>query len=241
MRDLRTDRRLSAVTLLLKDALRSARFTLRRGRDLMEPPAPTPAPVGEAARAVLASVDLIALRFDDMARAIGGALLDLDARTDGPAPILTRLRGRPGDQLVFAQLAYRGGLRALKRLGARDAMLSEANAAAAFLAVGRSAGDPPSRAAGLFRALRAGGFVRDVARRPAGRLDVTSDDVEALTIFAVVLWMLAEPGAEPTRGDAVLIDCCDLALALQEPLRAAETRGDDLELGALLARYGDKV
>lgn len=239
MRDLRTYRRLSVAALLLKDALRGARFALRRGRDLMEPPAPTPAPVGDAARVALAGVDRLAFGVEDVARKLSRALFDLEASTDGPAPILTRLRAQPAAELVFAQLAYRGAARALRRFGAQYAMVSEATAADCFGALGGGPGDAPARAARLYRALRSNGFIHDVVGRPADGADLSSDRFEALTIFSVLLWMLAEPGAEPDRGDGVLADCCDLVGALSDELREAE---DDVEaLRALFAAYADKV
>lgn len=239
MRDLRTTRRLSAAALLMKDALRGARFALRRGRALMEPPAPTPEPMGQAARFALAGVDRLALGVEDAARTLGRALLELDAKTDGPAPILTRLGTEAAAELVFAQLAYRGAARALRRFGAADAMISEATAAAVWLDAACAGGAAPVLAPRLFLGLRAEGFVRDVVARPAEQSALSADAIATLALFATLLWMQVEPGAEPDRGYAVLGDCSDLTLALKRPIVAAD--GDADALQALFAAYADKV
>lgn len=239
-----TEKNLSTAALLLKDAFRGARFALRRGRDLFEPTAalPAPAPVSEAARVVLAGVDKVAGEIDQLAGAVRRSLLDVQTGEGGRASILKRIAAHHAPEIAFAQLAYAGVGGALRRLGARDAFISEALAAEAYAAEssvadslaeqGGDRADLDARAARLYLGLRKGGFVRDVVGADA-------DAVTAQALFATLLWMLAAPVDDAECGAAELYDCCDMARALAKDLAAAEP--DAVALTALLSAYTDRL
>ena len=230
----------STVGLAVKDALRSARFLLRRGRDLVEAQAPREPLPGLPTRDVIAGVDRFAKEFDGVARRVRELVFDLRKEAGGSAPILEQLLRSGQAERRFAELSQSGLDAILQRFGAQYELISEVRAAEAFVearAQERSASG--ELAANLFERMRGGRVLIDfVSRRDGDVAGSGVENIENIALFALLLWMLSEPPLDMGGAEGALGDCADIAIAIRTELTAASDRE---ALAALFETYRDKV
>ncbi|MEM7567932.1 MAG: hypothetical protein AAF321_11945, partial [Pseudomonadota bacterium] len=205
-RHVSADLRARPAALSLKDTLRLLRHSVRRGRGLIDmAPDAIPAPLGSVARGALADFDHIADQVNDFAGRISHRFLD--ARTlEGPWDDLTLEQIETLDvaEIAFAHAAYRTLSRALRSLGAEDALISELRAAEAFKAsIQEAGGDRFAQTAHLVLAMNAKGVVRGagepIAEGSASRAEIAT--------LALALWLVAERD-DGLDGAEELLDAC---------------------------------
>lgn len=239
----------SAATLPLKDALRMLRFTVKRGRSLLDKPlAPVPSPISAVARAALRDFDQLADRVNDVAAGLSHRFLDSGDPGRLRAATLEDIENISEAEIVFAQAAYRGLTCALRHLGANEGLVSEVRIAEAYKTViqsGVTEGDRFSIAAALMQELVRRKVVRDLISVPgqatAGleAAGLTEAELAKVSIFALILWFLVEREGDQDDVEALLLTCCDVARALETDL--AERCGDVERLRDLFAAYVDKI
>jgi hypothetical protein len=239
--------------LPVKDALRSIRFGLKRGRRLLDPMVSSlPGPLGNVASRTLLNVDSIGSGVDRMLSGAAHRLLDhRDERTISDALVL---RADAQASVVFAQIVYQGLRQALRQLGAGNVLISERSAAEAFRAASRTydgADDRSALAATLLFALLDAGAVefaersapKPVAGAVAGKkLPIGLDhdqDVVLLALFAVMLWMQIDRGGDSETEDELLALSCDVTMALRRSIVSA--RDDRAKLADLLSHYARAI
>lgn len=234
----------SAATLPLKDALRMLRFTMRRGRTLLDKPlSPAPSPISDVARAVLSDFDQIADRVNDVAAGLSHRFLDAGDPGRLRAATLEDIENIGEAEIVFAQAAYRGLTCALRYLGADEGLVSEVRIAEAYkTAIQSDAGDRDrfAIAAALMQEMVRRKVVRDLLSAPTAEDgDLAETALAKVSIFALILWFLVEREGDQDDVEGLLLTCCDLAQALEAEL---DERCEDAErLRALIAAYVDKV
>ena len=231
------------VTLSLKDTLRMLRHSVRRGRHMVDrAPRAIPAPLSAVARGALADFDQLADHVNDLAGRLSHRFLDA-ARSDVDWDGLTLAQIETLDdaEIAFAHAAYRGLRRALRQLGAEDAVVSELRAAEAFKASLRSGeGDRFAQAAILLVELVARGTVRG-AGDPTGPGGAAKSEVASL---ALVLWLLAERDDDLDSAEELLDACCAMARALSADLARAlrlEEGGREKKLARMIRDYADNI
>ncbi len=234
----------SAATLPLKDALRMLRFTVKRGRSLLDKPlAPVPSPISTVARAALRDFDQFADRVNDVAAGLSHRFLDSGDPGRLRAATLEDIENIGEAEIVFAQAAYRGLTCALRHLGANEGLVSEVRIAEAYKTViqsGVTEGDRFSIAAALMQELVQRKVVRDLLSGPDQEAaSLTEAELAKVSIFALILWFLVEREGDQDDVEALLLTCCDIARALESDL--AERCGDVERLRDLFAAYVDKI
>lgn len=244
----------SAATLPLKDALRMLRFTVKRGRSLLDKPlAPVPSPISAVARAALRDFDQFADRVNDVAAGLSHRFLDSGDPGRLRAATLEDIENIGEAEIVFAQAAYRGLTCALRHLGANEGLVSEVRIAEAYKTViqsGVTEGDRFSIAAALMQELVQRKVVRDLIPAPTRETGgqetedreaagLTEAELAKVSIFALILWFLVEREGNQDDVEALLLTCCDVARALEADL--AERCGDVGRLRELFAAYVDKI
>ncbi|WP_425032960.1 hypothetical protein [Pelagibius sp.] len=234
----------SAATLPLKDALRMLRFTVKRGRSLLDKPlAPVPSPISTVARAALRDFDQFADRVNDVAAGLSHRFLDSGDPGRLRAATLEDIENIGEAEIVFAQAAYRGLTCALRHLGANEGLVSEVRIAEAYKTViqsGATEGDRFSIAAALMQELVQRKVVRDLLSGPDQEAaSLTEAELAKVSIFALILWFLVEREGDQDDVEALLLTCCDIARALESDL--AERCGDVERLRDLFAAYVDKI
>lgn len=239
----------SAATLPLKDALRMLRFTVKRGRTLLDKPlAPVPSPISAVARAALRDFDQFADRVNDVAAGLSHRFLDSGDPGRLRAATLEDIENIGEAEIVFAQAAYRGLTCALRHLGANEGLVSEVRIAEAYKTVIQSDVTDRDRffiAAALMQELVQRKVVRDLISAPSQETGdqeaagLTEAELAKVSIFALILWFLVEREGDQDDVEALLLTCCDVARALEADL--AERCGDIERLRDLFAAYVDKI
>ncbi|NIA68702.1 hypothetical protein HBA54_08870 [Pelagibius litoralis] len=234
----------SAARLPLKDALRMLRFTVKRGRTLLDKPlAPGPSPISGMARAVLNDFDQIADRVNDVAAGLSRRFLDTDESGRLYSATLADIENIGEAEIVFAQAAYHGLTRALRHLGTTEGLVSEVRMAEAYKAAVQSGAAEKDRfalAAALMQELVKRGVVRDLLSGSTEEGDcLTETDLAKVAIFALILWFLVDRQDDEDDAEGLLLTCCDMARALKSDL--AESLDDAERLQDLIAAYVDKI
>lgn len=228
------------VVLSLKDTLRLLRYSVRRGRSMIDAaPSAIPAPLGAVARGALSDFDQVADRVNDMAGYLSHRFLD--AVPDGADDItLAEIETLDTAEIAFAHAAYRALKRALRHLGADDALVSEVRAAEAFkAAIQARVGDRIAQAAALALGLIERGAIRGASAQVRG--GATKAQVAT---FALALWLLAERDDDLDGAEELLEACCAMAAALSGDLaRAMAHEGASREraLTRLVSAYVDNI
>ena len=232
--------RFGTAALPLKDALRGLRYVLRRGRDVFDVPAAlAPPPVSATARTVLGQVDQLAHRADQAAGGLLHRLMDVPGTGRHlPVPAYTQ----PADQLdspeAFAQAVYRGLSHLLDCLGARDSVISEVEAAAAYGTVAAGP-DQAGRAAALMVALHDRRVIREVAVPVGIASGAAPAALATQALFGFCLWLLIEPPEPPLTDEMLLEDCAEVALALASKLPPG--RPDPAAMAVLFSRLAARI
>ncbi len=234
----------SAATLPVKDALRMLRFTMKRGRTLLDRPlAPVPSPISEMARTVLRDFDQVADRVNDIAAGLSHRFLDSGDPGRLRAATLEDIENIGEAEIVFAQAAYRGLTCALRYLGANEGLVSEVRIAEAYKTAIQSGAADKDRfaiAAALMQELVQRKVVRDLLSGPGPEGDSLAEaELANVSVFALILWFLVERETDQDDVEALLLTCCDVARALEPDL--AERCGDTDRLRELFANYVDKI
>ena len=207
------------VALSLKDSLRLLRHSVRRGRHMVDrAPQAIPAPLSAVARGALADFDQLADHVNDLAGRLSHRFLDATrSDIDWDGLTLAQIETLDDAEIAFAHAAYRGLRRALRRLGAEDAVVSELRAAEAFKTSLQKLDDRFAQGAILLVELVARGTVRG-AGDPTGPGGAARSEVASL---ALVLWLLAERDDDLDGAEELLDACCAMAGALSGDLARA--------------------
>lgn len=223
--------------LPLKDALRTVRFVLHRGRDMARVSRPhrvMPPPFSHLAGAVLREVDHLATQAE------GAAASFAHSWTGGSGGLssegLERIEQDRRAGMAFSRAAYSGLRVALPLLGAEDALISQNAAKSAHDAARRSGEvDPAALAAALMREMMHARVIRELAMRHDAPLDAAT--ARRLALFALMLWLVCERSegeAEEALRAAVV-----LSQALADEITAAGE--DPAALSRLLREFSDHV
>ncbi len=236
----------TVTTLPVKDALRTLRHTLLRGRTALEAPLdPLPSPLGSVARGVLSDVDSLAGRVSGVAESLTEHFLDSRWRSLPQAATLEDIQHTDEPDIAFAQAAYRVLTRAMHYLGGVEALVSEMRAAEAYRAAERSPLARQDRfgfSAALVAELRRRRVVASVVAAAGGqRGDRTDPSVVDVAVFALALWLLTDrdDDGDWEAAESLLQTCCDIAWALR--VDVAQRLASPERLRDLLAAYVDKV
>lgn len=223
----------------LREALRGLRHVLRKGGEALRDsvtPESLPRPAADVAGGVLREVEHLARGVDEVTsgvlkRVLGGRV--------APGVSLRELAEGDAAAAVFGAAVHAALERALERLGAGGAFVSEATARAVWASAGP---DVPGRtpedgAARLTLRLVGARPVRGISADAA--LRVATDKLVPVAVFAVMLWLLSDrPEGEDT---AALEASIDLAVALAADVSQAVADGDPEPLAALYAEFAAHV
>lgn len=220
------------------------RFTMRRGRSLLDKPLePIPAPISKVARAMLSDFDEIADKVNDVAAGLSHRFLDLREAGRWSTATLEEIENIGEAEIAFAQAAYHGLTRALRHLGAEEGLVSEVRTAEAYKAAIQSGAAESDRfilAAALLQEMVRRGVIRDVLPAPAVEDEGLDEPALArIAILALILWFLAERQGDEGDAEALLLTCCDVARALKTDLD--DSLEDSTRLRDLIAAYADKI
>lgn len=212
----------------LRDALRGLRFALRRGGErISEAPIPAlPAPAGQFAEVALRHGGELVKEMDRFASAVAKSLLTSGRETD--ARMSQIVTGRNGAEL-FANASYTALKRALDRLGADDALISESAARNAFLHAAPMIGVQSE--------------AEVAAELTVQLLDLDAirgaSEVAPLAIFAMLLWLQSD---RPETEDRASFEAAvDLACAIRQDVLPACKALDRSRLSALYSEFIDHV
>lgn len=225
--------------LPLREALRAFRHIVRRGgRTVRETVGPglLPTPAADVAEALLQEARHAARSVES---AVSGVAKSVIGQRPGPAISLDRMHEVPDAERRLAASTYAALRAILARLGVTSAFVSEAAARQVFAGI---AARGPSRSGGelatdLIFALLDQRVIRGLA--PTTPVGLGGTSVEAVAIFALVLWLQADRSEE--EDEAALDSATDLAAALAADVSAAILARDHPRLAALQDRYSSHV
>ena len=210
----------------LRDALRELRQVVRRGRDVVEEQVPQtmlPRPAVHLVGKVIREVDHLAEGAEGLARRL---------LAGPPRPMGRTGRAAPGGA-GYPSALYAALGAALTHLGARYALVSES--ALAQILRDHPLPVSPAAAAVLARRLLAGDTIRDIRTDTA----TAPQDLAALAVFALFLWLLAEDrdNGEPEALEAA----ADIARVLEAEVRAAFADPGPERLAGLIQEFRGHV
>ncbi len=213
------------LAMPVRDALRGMRKTLSGPLKLMEPvEGALPEPLRQVARRV------------------GG-----QPQTPRPDPELADVLGlsdfaNSRDATArFARTTYQGLKFALNRLGRDDLLISETVAGLAYRTVQRQnadGADPFQISAQIFEQL-VGHHVSGVAPGTSIGLHDAEEQINALAVFAVLLWILVDREIAETNEAEVLALCVDVTASVAD--QVMEASPDRAQLAGLLSTYAGAI
>lgn len=222
-------------TMSLREALRGLRFLLRRGRDTVAETVPLealPKPASSLAAVVLREADHLARTVDAVASKAFKTVL---GGQDSPSASLDQIILHDGAEIEFAGAIFLALSSVLSRLGAESAFVSELSARACFEDWRQDglAGEPSDWLADLTLRLRDARVIRGVQAAKQGAVPV--QDMEALAIFAVLLWL--QSSRSEAENEAALYSAADIARAKSAEIAAAIQANNTDAITALFRKY----
>ncbi len=221
----------------LREALRGLRHVLRRGgealRDTVTPDA-MPQPAADVVGEVLREVAHLTRGVDE---ATSGVLQRVLGGQVPPGVSLRDLAEGEAAAAVFGAACYAALDRAVARLGAEGAFVSEATCRAAWAALPSGATSPEAHAAALTHRLVAARAVRGIPADAA--LRVGPDALVSVAVFAVMLWLLSD---RPEGEDSEALEASvDLAIGISGEITRAVAATGPAALAALYAEFAAHV
>lgn len=226
-------------TMPLREALRGLRFLLRRGRDTVAETLSLdalPKPASSLAAVVLREADDLAKSVDTVASKAFKTVL---GGQDSPSASLDQIILHDGAEKEFAGAIYLALSSVLNRLGAESAFVSEMSARACFEEWRQDglAGEPSDWLADLTLRLRDARVIRGVQSDKQGAVSVP--DMEALAIFAVLLWL--QSSRSEAENEAALDSAADITRARSAEITAAVQSNSRDAVAALFRKYVSHV
>lgn len=232
-----------AVALPLKEALRGIRHLMRAIRDRVVCALSTlPDRIRPFGSAAVRRFDNIADRVDRRSSRIAHRYFDPQIAPDAQTAAFAKLVKRNDAPVFFAKVAY-DNLKLVTAYvcgsleHAENYYISEMLAALAYRRVESQFADLGSdreRAALLLSSMYRIGIIRTSASTNAAKsADLTVEKLARVACFSSMLWLNVEKDCAPEGEEALLLTCCDLAIAVADEIVEA---GDDAEaLGTLLS------
>jgi hypothetical protein len=226
-------------TMPLREALRGLRFLLRRGRDTVADTLSLdalPKPASSLATVVLREADDLAKSVDAIA---SKAIKTVLGRQGSSSASLDQIILHDGAEVEFARAIYLALGTVLRRLGAESAFVSEMSARACFddWRQGGPTGEPSEWLADLALRLRDARVIRGTQADKQGAAPV--QDVEALAIFAVLLWL--QSSRSEAENEAALDSAADITRAKSTEIAAAIQANSKDAVAALFGKYVSHV
>lgn len=212
----------------LRDALRGLRFVLRRGGErISEAPIPAlPAPAGQFAEVALRHGGELVKEVDRIASAVAKSLLSSGLESDAR---MSKIVAGHNSAELFATASYAALRRALDRLGAGDALISESAARSAYL-----------QAAPLIGVQSEAEVAAELTVQLLDLDEIRgATEMAPLAIFAMLLWLQSDrPEAEDRASFEAAVD---LAHAIRQDVLSACKARDQSRLSALYSEFIDHV
>lgn len=226
-------------TMPLREALRGLRFLLRRGRDTVAETLSLdalPKPASNLAAVVLREADDLAKSVDTVASKAFKTVL---GGQDSPSASLDQIILHDGAEIEFAGAIYLALNAVLSRLGAESAFVSEMSARACFEDWREDGltGEPSDWLADLTLRMRDERVIRAVQSDKQGAVPV--QDMEALAIFAVLLWL--QSSRSEAENEAALDSAADITRARSAEISAAVQSNSKDAVAALFRKYVSHV
>lgn len=220
--------------LPFKDALRGLRTGLATGRRMIRPLEDhSPKALAGLMRGVLSRADTVGLEVDRTTSRLVHMLLDRPESRDFRGWTMARMAVEPAGPAIFAERLYCGLDVAFERLGLPSELLSEARAARAFEHARHSAPEPEDVYDLSAELLLRADECMFAPPPPFGARTPTAE--RHLALFAVMLWLLAEPARDQEEEEALLGVCIDAASALGR--QVADLPDDRQAIRQLLRDY----
>jgi hypothetical protein len=220
----------------LREALRGIRFLLRRGGATVADTLvldTLPDPAADLARRMIREVEGIARSVDEAATAAAKTVL---GGQNSPSQTLDKLVTHTAPAADFGRAIYLALDAVLRRIGVGDTFISEMSARACFAAwcQDHQDGELEDWAAELTVRLLEARVIRGAV---PSRDEVR--DVEAVALFAVLLWLQSD--RSDSENEAVLEAASDIALARAQEVGTTIRSGDQTRIAALYRKYVDHV
>ena len=223
-------------TMIVRDALRGARYVLRRVKATLKETVPTvlPKPAASIATDAMRRVDALTTRMDDTVSQLARRVL---GGTPPHNPSLHSL-AQVDDGTAFATSFYYAAVELLRRSGAEVMLISESAAKRAYShSIEKSFLSDADLAADLSICLLRDGVIRGDAPKETGMSSV--GDLPAVVIFASLLWLLSDRSED--QDNEALLAAQDLALGLRSDIARAAGSGDRTLWRALYEDYAQHV
>jgi hypothetical protein len=223
----------------LREALRGLRFVLRRGGETIAETFDLdvlPKPASDFANVALREAGDFVRSVDEIASDVAKTLL---GGTSSSALPLQEFIEKPNAGSDFAVAFYVALTAILRHLGAPGVLVSEAAARVAFdrLPARVSKEVVENRAAQLTFCLLDARVIRGTTAQQAAL--VPSAALEAVSLFAVMLWLQAERSDD--ENEAALMAASDMAVALAPEISAAVAEKNVVQIAALYKKYVSHV
>lgn len=235
---------LGGVALPVKDVLRGVRYGLRSVRDTAASlQSKLPGPLGTLGAATIEHVDWLATKVDRNSSHVVRRYLDPLIMRDADRAVFSKLITLPNAPVLFAKAVYdhlKPSVAYIARTLDLDehVFISEMLAAVAYQRVAATLNDVDDveKAAVLLTSMLETGVIRTATSQSAAEsTDPATRRLAKMACFGIVLWLAVKADEEDADEEGLLFTCCDLAMALDAEIDAADD--DEAALAGLLRHY----